>query len=80
MAPVGLRQDVGKATANIIELFALPVHLFPCADDAFKNLVQLARSGKIRAVEVDMEHRIFRPPVSSRSIASPLNKSRFPSK
>ena len=61
MAPVGLRQDVGKATANIIELFCPPVHLFPCADDAFKNLVQLARSGKIRAVEVDMEHRIFRP-------------------
>ena len=69
---VRLLQHVGKPLAYVLKFCSSPVFLFPCADRTSYDIIQFARSCKVRSVKVDMKHGVFRPlrlqPVNGKSL------------
>ena len=58
---VSLGEHMGEAVAERGQPFVLPIGSLPHGNPAFEHLVQLTGTGKDTSVEVNVEHRIFRP-------------------
>ena len=54
-------KHIGKASTYVMKIGCTPIFLLPTADNTFQNVIQFPRLQKVRSVEVNVKHRIFRP-------------------